>query len=166
MQRTWHETCCRDVGVTVNYGRPASLLRRHPTCSLSSSLFRVRLNVCTYGGGFKGRAKWYSMRECECEGWGAQRKGAGDGGRGGWRKGDSGSRCHEDSGIVGDPFCCLVFLFPRIIPPPPPSTKEKRELTFSTGVGKPGKWQNTPPPPVFECVRVCLYYQANSPGIL
>lgn len=37
-------------------------------------------------------------------------------GRGGWRGGDNGSRCHEDSGIVGDLFCCLVFLFPSSFP--------------------------------------------------
>lgn len=62
---------CRRISwnleTTMNYIRSASLLRRHPTHFVSSSLFTVQLSVCTYGGGFKGRAKWYSMRECECE---------------------------------------------------------------------------------------------------
>lgn len=42
-----------------------------PPASLSSSLFRVQPTLCTYRGGFKGRAKWYSMRECEygCRWW-------------------------------------------------------------------------------------------------
>lgn len=102
---------------TIKYRRSALLLRRHPTHFLSSSLFRVHLGVCTYGGGFKGRAKWYSTRECECgEGGGAQRERERERGRGGWREGDSSGRCREDSGIVGDLFCCLVFLFPSSFP--------------------------------------------------
>lgn len=54
--------------------------------------------------------------------------------KGGWREGDSGSRCCEDSSIVQD-----LFLFS---PPHLFQVQKNKELTFSTGVGKPGKWQN------------------------
>lgn len=46
-------------------------------------------------------------------GWAQRERGRG---RWGWREGDSGSRCCEDSGIVGDLFCCSVFLFPSPFP--------------------------------------------------
>lgn len=48
----------------------------------------------------------------EVGGWGGGHKGR-ERGRG---RGDSGSRCCEDSSIVGDLFCCVVFLFPSSFP--------------------------------------------------
>lgn len=134
--------------------RSASLLRRHPTRSLSSSLFRVHLSVCALTEE-DSRAQLSDILRGSVNvkggrggGGGTQRERERERGRGGWKEGDSSSRCGEDSGIVGDLFCCLVFLFPLIIPPPPPSTKEKRELTFSTGVAK----CNAP----YHCCHLCV----------
>lgn len=144
---------CRRISwnleTTMNYIRSASLLRRHPTHFVSSSLFTVQLSVCTYGGGFKGRAKWYSMRECECERGGIK----GERRRGGWGEGDSGGRCCEDSGIVGDLFCSLVFLFPSSFPHLFQVQKNKRvDIQHWCGEARQMTKRSTP----CHCCHLCV----------
>lgn len=87
------------------------------------------------------------MSEYEC-GAAAQRAR----GRGEWRAQATAhsGRCSEDSGIVGTFLLFGVFVL-IIIPPASSKYKRIRELTFSVGVGKPGKWQNTMLSPVCLC---------------
>lgn len=61
----------------------------------------------------------------------------------GWRGwgGDNGSRCHEDSGIVGDLFCCWVFLFPSSSPNVLRVQKRKR-VDIQHWCGEARRWWN------------------------